>query len=71
MLSLPLLLVLDKFCPWSGRSECRCKLLRLYLQHFIFFVNYEWTQKVRAFVTSKPSQPIVIYQSGLLGSFIS
>ncbi len=26
------------------------KLQELYSQHFIFFVTYEWAQKVRAFV---------------------
>ncbi len=29
----------------------------LYSQHFIFFVTYEWVQKVRAFVPGKTFQP--------------
>ncbi len=41
----------------------------LYSQPFIFFVTYEWTQKAKAFVTSKPLKPNVIKLSSLLGSF--
>jgi hypothetical protein len=29
-------------------------------QQFIFFVTYEWSQKARVFVTSKPTQSSVI-----------
>ncbi len=34
-----------------------------YLQHFIFFVTYEWAQYVRMFVPGKSYQPSEMWQS--------
>jgi hypothetical protein len=42
-----------------------------YSQYFIFFINYELAQYVRAFVTGKPFQLSVMVQSSLLGQFVS
>jgi hypothetical protein len=42
-----------------------------YSQYFIFFINYELAQNVRAFVTGKPFQLSVMVQSSLLDQFVS
>ncbi len=42
-----------------------------YSWYFIFFLAYKWVQKARVFVRGMPFQPSVMWQSSLLGSFLS
>jgi hypothetical protein len=47
------------------------QLLKTYLQHFIFFVAYEWAQQARVLVHTRLERLACDKNSSLLGKFMS